>query len=84
MIKIHIPFDTIVQYRNLDFMKLYHASNHGIELAEWCKDQGLIMNLHFEWAVSNDEKRLTFTFLDKGEKYSSMFALKFGSGDRGY
>ena len=81
MIKIHVPFDTILRYKNLDFMKLYHASNHGIELAEWCKDQGLIMNLDFTWEVSKDDERLTFTFLNKGEKYSSMFALKFGSGN---
>lgn len=80
MIKIHIEFDTIVKYRKLSFMKLYHASNHAIELADWCKDQGLIMGLDFTWAVMKDEERLTFTFLGKGEKYSSMFALKFGSG----
>ena len=81
MIEIQIPFDIIAQYRHLDFMKLYHASNHAIELAEWCKDQGLIMGLDFEWSVQQAEEKLVFKFMNKGEKYSTMFALKFGSGN---
>jgi hypothetical protein len=81
MIEIQIPFDTIVRYRHLDFMKLHHASNHAIQLAEWCKDQGLVMGLDFEWAVQQGDKLLSFKFMNKGEKYSTMFALKFGSGD---
>ena len=81
MIEIQIPFDTIVQYRHLDFMKLHHASNHAIHLAEWCKDQGLIMGLDFEWAVQQADEYVSFKFMNKGEKYSTMFALKFGSGN---
>jgi hypothetical protein len=81
MIEIQIPFDTIVQYRHLDFMKLHHASNHAIQLAEWCKDQGLVMGLDFEWAVFQADEYISFKFDGKGEKYSSMFALKFGSGN---
>lgn len=81
MINIQIPFDTIVQYKKLDFMKLHHASNHAIHLSEWCKDQGLIMGLDFEWAVWQDEKKIIFNFMKNGEKYSTMFALKFGGGN---
>jgi len=81
MIEIRIPFDTIVQYRHLDFMKLHHASNHAIHLADWCKDQGLIMGLDFEWAVFQVDEFVSFKFMNKGEKYSTMFALKFGSGN---
>jgi hypothetical protein len=62
-------------------MKLYHASNHAIQLAEWCKDQGLIMGLDFEWAVMQADEYISFKFDGKGKKYSSMFALKFGSGN---
>jgi len=81
MIEIQIPFDSIVQYRKLSYMKLHHASNHAIELADWCKDQGLIMGLDFVWAVLKDEDKVIFKFMNKGEKYSTMFALKFGSGN---
>lgn len=81
MIKIQIPFEAIVQYKNLDFMKLHHASNHAIHLAEWCKDQGLIMGLDFEWAVWQDEKKIVFNFMNNGERHSTMFALKFGGGN---
>ncbi len=61
-------------------MKLHHASNHAILLAEWCKDQGLIMGLDFEWAVWAEDQFIEFEFMGRGEKYSSMFALKFGEG----
>ena len=81
MVEISISFDTIVQYKKLDFMKLHHASNHAIMLADWCKDQGLIMGLDFEWAVMQADEYISFKFANKGEKYSTMFALKFGSGN---
>lgn len=81
MVEIRIPFDTIVNYRHLNFMKLHHASNHAIQLAEWCKDQGLVMGLDFEWAVVQVDEYISFKFDGKGEKYSSMFALKFGGGN---
>jgi hypothetical protein len=82
MIEIRIPFDTIIQYRHLEFMKLHHASNYAIELSDWCKDQGLIMGLDFAWAVQQVDEYVSFKFMNKGEKYSSIFALKFGSGNR--
>jgi hypothetical protein len=81
MVEISISFDTIVQYKKLDFMKLHHASNHAIMLADWCKDQGLIMGLDFEWAVWKDKERIIFKFMNRGEKYSTMFALRFGGGN---
>lgn len=81
MIKIEITFESIVKYKNLDFMKLYHASNHAMQLSEWCKDQGLIMGLDFEWSVWQGEKKIMFKFMNRGEKYSTMFALKFGDGN---
>ncbi len=81
MVEIKIPFETITNYKNLSFMKLHHASNHAIKLADWCKDQGLIMGLDFEWAVVQAEEFISFKFDGKGEKYSSMFALRFGGGN---
>jgi hypothetical protein len=81
MIKVQIPFDIIDRYKNLDFMKLHHASNHAIQLAEWCKDQGLIMGLDFEWAVQKDTEKIIFKFMNNGEKHSTIFALKFGGGN---
>lgn len=80
MIEIYISFDTIAKHRNLDSMKRYHASNYAIHLSEWCKDQGLVMGLDFEWLVCPDEEHIIFKFMNRGEKYSSMFALKFGGG----
>ena len=40
------------------------------------------MGLDFEWAVNHVHEHVSFKFMNKGEKYSSMFALKFGSGNR--
>lgn len=81
MITIQIPFDAVIQYKNLDFMKLHHASNHAIQLSDWCKDQGLIMGLDFEWSVQKDDEQIMFKFMNAGEKYSTIFALKFGGGN---
>lgn len=81
MINVSIPFDIIVRYKKLDYMKLHHASNHAIMLSDWCKDQGLIMGLDFIWAVLKDDDKITFTFMNNGEKYSTMFALRFGGGN---
>ncbi len=80
MIEINIPFKNINSYKNVSFMKLHHASNHAVILAEWCKEQGLIIGLDFEWAVWRDAEKISFKFMNKGEKYSSLFALKFGDG----
>lgn len=80
MREVNISFDHIAKYQNNDFTKLYHASNHAILLADWCKDQGLIMGLDFEWSVWQGESKINFKFFDKAEKYVTMFALKFGDG----
>lgn len=81
MVEVKIPFSAIAQYKNNSFMKLHHASNYGIKMADWCKDQGLIMGKDFEWSVWSEESIISFRFFDKGEKYSSMLALMFGGGD---
>ncbi len=39
------------------------------------------MGLDFEWAVQQVDEYVSFKFMNKGEKYSTMFALKFGSGN---
>ena len=80
MVEVKIPFNRIQLYKNSDFMKLHHASNYAIMLADWCKDQGLIMGLDFEWAVWQGEEFISFKFFNKAEKYSSIFALKFLEG----
>jgi hypothetical protein len=80
MREVNIPFERIAQYQKNNFMKLYHASNHAILLADWCKDQGLIMGRDFEWAVWQDESKINFKFFGQSEKYVTMFALKFGDG----
>jgi hypothetical protein len=80
MREVNIPFERIALYRKNSFMKLHHASNHAILLADWCKDQGLIMGRDFEWAVRQDESKINFKFFGESEKYVTMFSLKFGDG----
>jgi hypothetical protein len=81
MREVNISFERIALYQKNDFMKLHHASNHAILLADWCKDQGLIMGRDFEWAVWQTEEKIIFKFMNNGEKYSTMFALRFGGGN---
>ena len=80
MREVNIPFERIAQYQKNNFMKLYHASNHAILLADWCKDQGLIMGRDFEWSVWQGDTKINFKFFGEAEKYVTMFALKFGDG----
>lgn len=81
MVKVSIPFSAVNAYKKHEFLKTHHASNYAILLSDWCKDQGLIMGLDFEWAVWAQDEFIEFKFMGKGEKYSSMFALKFGDGN---
>jgi hypothetical protein len=39
------------------------------------------MGLDFEWAVWQTEEKIIFKFMNNGEKYSTMFALRFGGGN---
>ncbi len=39
------------------------------------------MGLDFEWMVMQAEERIIFKFMNNGEKYSTMFALRFGGGN---
>lgn len=81
MVEVNIPFTVIEQYKIHNAIKLHHASNYGIKMAEWCKDQGLIMGRDFEWSVWSGDEKINFKFMGKGEKYSSMFVLIFGGGN---
>jgi hypothetical protein len=80
MIEVNIPFHRIPAYKDNNSMKLYHASNYAILIADWCKDQGLIMGKDFDWSVWSDDTKITFRFFDSAEKWSTIFALKFGDG----
>jgi hypothetical protein len=80
MREVNISFERIALYQKNNFMKLHHASNHAILLADWCKDQGLIMGRDFEWAVWQNESKINFKFFGQAEKYGTMFSLKFGDG----
>jgi hypothetical protein len=81
VVTVSIPFAAISAYKNNNFAKLYHASNYAILLADWCKDQNLIMGKDFDWSVWADESKISFRFFEKAEKYSTIFALKFGDGN---
>jgi len=76
MIDVFIPFDRVPGSRQVG--KLYLVTNYAIQLSDWCKDQGLIMGMDFEWAVDTYEEKIRFSFMNRGGKYSTMFALTFG------
>jgi hypothetical protein len=80
MIEVNIPFHCIPAYKDNNFMKLHHAANYGILVADWCKEQGLIMGKDFEWSVWHGDTKINFKFFGTAEKWSTIFALKFGDG----
>jgi hypothetical protein len=80
MREVSVSFEQIALYKKSDFTKLHHAANHAILLADWCKDQGLIMGRDFEWAVWKEDSKINFKFFGQAEKYATMFSLRFGDG----
>ncbi len=50
----------------------------GIELSRWCKENGLIHGIDYDWALITEKKELHFKFYGDHQSFASMFALKWG------
>lgn len=75
---VEIPFEKI---KRPNWQETYHASNYGIELVQWCKQQGLLLYKDFEWRVDIGNKMIQFKFFNSAGNIPTMFALKFGGGN---
>lgn len=75
---VEIPFEKI---KRLNWQETFHASQYGIELVQWCKQQGLLLYKDFEWRVDPKNKMIQFKFFNSAGTIPTMFALKFGGGN---
>ena len=52
--------------------------NLGIELSQWCKDNGLVRDKDYDWALITAKNEIHFRFFGDDPSFASMFALKWG------
>jgi hypothetical protein len=76
---IRIPFDQIQRVKNSPHMTLYNASEHGIEIARWCRSRGLELHRDFDWTVNHDERSIIISFYGDAAKFASMVLLMYGN-----
>lgn len=75
---VEIPFEKI---KKPNWQETFYASSFGIELVQWCKDQGLLIYKDFEWRCDTGNKKLVFRFFEGAGNIPTMFMLKFGGGN---
>lgn len=53
------------------------AALFSIELSNWCKEQGLIDRVDYNWQFKPQEQVTVFYFEDSAGSYATLFALKW-------
>jgi hypothetical protein len=77
--EIKISFEQIQRVKKAPHMVLFNASEHGIEIAKWCKGKGLEIHKDFDWSVDNSERLIKVNFYGDAEKFASMVLLIYGN-----
>ena len=57
------------------------AAVFSAELSRWCKDQGLISGIDYNWHFIPDEKQSVFYFDKTAESYATLFALRWAGNE---
>lgn len=70
MIKVEVPWK--------DQM---NGANFSIELSRWCKEQGLIDAVDYNWHFIPADRVTVFYFKDGAEMYATLFQLKWASNE---
>ena len=65
--------------KSLERVTIWDASERGIDMSRWCKEQGLVAGRDFEWAYNPQDYTVNFTFYGESESFASLFALKWTS-----
>jgi hypothetical protein len=77
--EIKISFDQIQRVKKAPHMTLFNASEHGIEIAKWCKNKGLEINKDFDWSVDHLDRTIKVKFYGDADKFASMVLLIYGN-----
>ena len=57
------------------------GASRSIELSRWCKDQGLIDRVDYNWQFKPQEKVTVFYFEDHCESYATLFSLRWTTNE---
>ena len=57
------------------------GANYSIELSRWCKDQGLVDRVDYNWQFKPNELVTVFYFEDSVESYATLFSLKWSGNE---
>jgi hypothetical protein len=53
------------------------GADFSVELSHWCKDQGLINRIDYNWHYIPDQRVTIFNFEHSVESYATLFALRW-------
>lgn len=49
----------------------------GIEMSQWCQQQGLAVRQNYDWSFNPHGNSLQFRFYETNETFATMFALRW-------
>jgi hypothetical protein len=50
----------------------------GVEMSQWCRDQGLERDKDYTWAYMSELHEIHFKFFGDNENFSTLFGLRWG------
>jgi hypothetical protein len=53
------------------------AVDQALDLKNWCKEQGLVMDKDFTWHFHPTKNETVFNFVDEHSSFSTFFAIKW-------
>lgn len=59
----------------------WNGANFSVELSRWCKEQGLIDTVDYNWHFIPNQRITVFYFKEGAEMYATLFQLKWASND---
>lgn len=70
MIKVEVPWTD-----------QWSGANFSVELSRWCKEQGLIDTVDYNWHFIPDQRVTIFYFKNDAEMYATLFQLRWVRND---
>ena len=58
-----------------------HGATRSIEMNRWCKEQGLVDRVDYNWQFKPGYQVTAFYFEDHAESYATLFALRWNNNN---
>lgn len=65
----------------IPFLDQRGSAQAAIEMSYWCKDQGLVRDIDYDWAFMTNKKEIHFRFYNGNDSYATLFALKWAGNE---